>query len=61
MVKAIGGAIEVYRALTRMSPDNAEAFYNLGLASKQKDDFQSAEVDLHQAIALDPNNLIPEC
>ena len=39
-----------YRALIALDPGNAEAFYNLGLALKQQDDFAGAEVELRQAV-----------
>jgi tetratricopeptide (TPR) repeat protein len=41
-------------------PDSAEAFYNLGVALKQKDDFAGAEEALRKAIALDAAGQIPE-
>ena len=44
----------MYRALVALDPANAEAFYNLGLALKQQDDFAAAEVELRRAARLDP-------
>ena len=43
---------------SRRDPANAEAFYNLGLALKQKDDFGGAETELRRAMRLDPS--LPE-
>ena len=51
----LDGAIEVYRELTRREPANAEAFYDLGLALKQKDRFEEAEPALRSAQRLDPS------
>ena len=41
----------MYRALVALDPANAEAFYNLGLALKQQDDFAAAEIELRHAAA----------
>ena len=54
------GAVAVYRELTAMEPPSAEAFYNLGVALKQKDDFAGAEEALRRAMALDPAGALPE-
>src|SRR6185295_1074415 len=48
------GAVAVYRELTTLDPPSAEAFYNLGMALKQKDDFAGAEEALRRAVAIDP-------
>jgi tetratricopeptide (TPR) repeat protein len=44
----------VYRKLVEASPENAPAFYNLGLVRKQRDDFAGAESGLRRAALLDP-------
>jgi len=41
-------------------PPSAEAFYNLGVALKQKDDLAGAEAALRRAIDLDPQSALPE-
>jgi protein O-GlcNAc transferase len=51
----LASAVDVLRRLTADEPQNAEAFYNLGVALKQKDDFEGAEEALKRSIALDPN------
>ena len=45
----LAGAVKVYRALVELDPTNAEAFYNLGLALKQQDEFAAAEIELRRA------------
>ena len=40
------------RELTARDPRNAEAFYNLGVALKQNDDFKGAEAALRRAVEL---------
>ena len=54
----LDGAVAVYRELIARDARSAEAFYNLGLALKQKDDFAGAERELRRAIELDPS--LPE-
>ena len=49
----LAGAVELLDGITSEQPDNAEAFYNLGVALKQRDDFDRAEVALRRAVALD--------
>ena len=44
----------MYRALIERDPANAEAFYNLGVALKQLDEFADAESHLRKACELDP-------
>jgi Flp pilus assembly protein TadD len=44
----------VFRALVEIAPADAEAFYNLGLALKQQDQFGAAETALGRAAQLDP-------
>ena len=50
----LDAAVAVYRELIAREPGSAEAFYNLGLALKQKDDFAGAEAALRRAVELDP-------
>jgi Flp pilus assembly protein TadD len=49
----LAGAVVVYRELTTLDPRNAEAFYDLGLALKQQDQFEDAERALRTAMELD--------
>jgi len=49
----LASAVGEYRELTRLAPGNAEAFYDLGLALKQQDDFEEAEAALRTAMRLD--------
>ena len=44
----------MYQDLSRREPENAEAFYDLGLALKQQDRFDEAETALTAAQRLDP-------
>jgi protein O-GlcNAc transferase len=46
-------AIDVFRALVAVDSTNAAAFYNLGLALKQHDEFAAAETELRRAMSLD--------
>ena len=46
-------AVATYRALLVDTPASAEAFYNLGMALKQQDEFDEAERALRKACALD--------
>ena len=46
--------MELLEAVTAEQPDNAEAFYNLGVALKQRDDFDRAEAALRRAVTLAP-------
>ena len=45
-------AVREFRELTTREPTNAEAFYNLGTALKQQDNFADAEQALRQSIRL---------
>ena len=51
-------AIAEYRNLINLAPDDAEAYYNLGVALKQKQDFDGAIAALEKAIGLEPG--LPE-
>jgi tetratricopeptide (TPR) repeat protein len=51
-------AVAEYRTLVAAEPGNAEAFYNLGTALKQQDDFAGAEQALLEAVRLEPD--LPE-
>ena len=45
-------AVREFRDLTAREPTNAEAYYNLGTALKQQDNFADAEQALRQSIRL---------
>jgi tetratricopeptide (TPR) repeat protein len=49
----LAGAVEILQRLTADDPANAEAFYNLGVALKQQDQFGPAEDALRRAMSLD--------
>jgi Flp pilus assembly protein TadD len=51
-------AIATYHELIRLDPSYAEAYYNLAVALKQKEDFDGATAELQKAIALQPS--LPE-
>src|SRR5262249_37253119 len=51
---ALKEAVAELRELTSRDPKNAEGFYDLGLALKQRDDFDAAAAALTEAMRLDP-------
>jgi Flp pilus assembly protein TadD len=51
-------AIEEFKQLTQLSPQRAEAFYELGVAYSQNGDYGSALTPLRKAIELDPELIV---
>jgi tetratricopeptide (TPR) repeat protein len=47
--------IDFYSEAVRLQPDFAEAFYNRGIARKDKGDMEGAERDFEQAIGVQPD------
>lgn len=48
-------AVRSYKQLLQISPDNASAYENMGVAQLQARDLRAAEVSLRRALQLDPN------
>ena len=57
----VAGAIAMYRALLKASPNHADTLHYLGLAYLQSGDLRQAETFLLQALSLDPNSANTVC